>query len=152
MKRMVILSLSLLLLASCGDPPQGNLAQQGLPFRTITLSSGDRKLAVRAEIARTVEERSIGLMYRTELPQGSGMLFVFEQEIPMSFWMKNTLIPLDIIFFDSTGKYVSTLTMNPCLWDPCPLYDSAGPAQYVLEIPAGTVQEQGIDAEWILEL
>ncbi|PIQ76890.1 hypothetical protein COU78_03870 [Candidatus Peregrinibacteria bacterium CG10_big_fil_rev_8_21_14_0_10_49_24] len=151
MKRTVFLLCSLALLVSC-NPPEENLAQKELPLRNITLVSGNRKLSIRAEIARNDTQRTLGLMYRTELAKGKGMLFVFEQETPMSFWMKNTRIPLDIIYFDSQGNFVSTLTMNPCLWDPCPLYDSAGPAQYVLEIPAGTVREHGIDSTWMLEL
>lgn len=154
MKRTLFLLSAVVLLSSCGSAQdtQGNLSQVGLPVRKIVLASGEKQFVVHAEIARTDQERSIGLMYRTHLQQGRGMLFVFDQEQPMSFWMKNTLIPLDIVFFDKHGRYVSALTMNPCTSDPCPLYNSLGAAQYVLEVPAHTLRNQGIDSHWSLKL
>jgi hypothetical protein len=85
-------------------------------------------------------------MYRTNLPEGHGMLFVNDQPSPQSFWMKNTLIPLDILFIGSDLK-IKTISENtpPCPSDSaCPSYDSSEPAQYVLELNGGTVARQMI--------
>lgn len=68
------------------------------------------------------------------------MLFVFNYDRPLSFWMKNTLIPLDILFINSTLDIVDVRHMVPCTQDPCQNYDSAGPAMYALEINANQAQ------------
>ena len=72
------------------------------------------------------------------------MLFVFPDTDQRSFWMKNTLIPLDILYFDADRKLVSMqLDVPPCKMDPCATYPSNAPARYVLELPAGTVSRLG---------
>lgn len=90
------------------------------------------------EIAATPDEQARGLMFRDELPADGGMLFIYDQEAPRSFWMKNTRIPLDILFFDGERRLVNWHTAEPCRADPCRGYSSEGPAQYVLELNAGT--------------
>ena len=80
------------------------------------------------------------------------MLFIFSAPQQLSFWMKNTLIPLDILYFDSEGNFVSSSTMEPCTKDPCATYPSAGPAQYALEVNAGFAVENGINEAWSLEV
>ena len=90
-------------------------------------------------------------MGRTELARNAGMIFVFDDEKNRAFWMKNTVLPLDIIYFDQDGKYVSSTTMQPCTKDPCPSYVSEGTAQYALEVNAGIVQKSGIGQGWRLE-
>ncbi len=99
------------------------------------------------EIAKTPQEQARGLMFRESLADGKGMLFVFESEIRHSFWMKNTLISLDIIWIDSDGKivYISQNT-PPCVADPCPSYAPDAPAKYVLEVAAGQIQKTGAQA------
>lgn len=87
-----------------------------------------------AELAATPEERQRGLMYRTELPAGSGMLFVFEEEQELSFWMKDTYIPLDIAFIDAAGRIVDIQHMRPQTEN---LHTSAAPAIFALEVPLG---------------
>lgn len=87
------------------------------------------------EIAETPEERSRGLMYRESLDEGSGMLFIFDQEKRHSFWMKNTLIPLDIIWLDKNTKVVYIKkNAQPCKKDPCQKYRPSQKAMYVLEV------------------
>jgi uncharacterized membrane protein (UPF0127 family) len=83
-------------------------------------------------------------MFRSNLPKDQGMLFLFPDEVERTFWMKNTLIPLDIIFIDREYKIVKIQQAIPCEEEPCNLYNSEKPAQYVLEINGGLAQEYGI--------
>jgi uncharacterized protein len=89
----------------------------------------------RPELARTSEQRSRGLMHRLRAP-ADGMLFVFPGDTTSGFWMKNTLVPLAIVFFDRQGKRVRRLTMTPCRRDPCPIYTPEGRYRFALELPA----------------
>jgi hypothetical protein len=100
-----------------------------------------RRFAV--EVADNDEERARGLMFRDELAADRGMLFIHDREEPQAYWMKNTKIPLDILYFDSERKLVSTqLRVPPCSdGDRCPPYPSRGSALYVLEINAGLAEE-----------
>lgn len=96
------------------------------------------------EIADSDEERRMGLMYRENLDENNGMLFIFEDAGNYPFWMKNTLIPLDIIWIDGSGMVVDIKTAVPCLADPCPSILHDGTAKYVLEINGGKAREFGI--------
>jgi uncharacterized protein len=96
------------------------------------------------ELAKTPLEQEKGLMNRDSLCQKCGMIFVFPTEQPLSFWMKNTRIPLDIIFIDSTGKIVS-ISQNAVPGQLSPTYNSESDAKYVIEIPAGTSKTQGLE-------
>jgi uncharacterized membrane protein (UPF0127 family) len=91
------------------------------------------------EVADDDAERARGLMFRDELPAGRGMLFLHEREQPQAYWMKNTRIPLDILYFDSSRRLVSQQRdVPPCTaGDRCPPYPSDAPARYVLELNAG---------------
>ena len=99
----------------------------------------------RTEIARTPEEQAQGLMYRESLPERTGMLFLFSDSAPHHFWMKNTMIPLDMVWMDSSGRvlFVSANTL-PCKADPCPTYGPDVPADSVLEIAGGMAEREGI--------
>ncbi len=93
------------------------------------------------EIAADDVTRARGLMYREHMAADHGMLFVFEQEAPQAFWMKSTKIPLDMLFFDHTGKLVALhQRVPPCIADPCPVYPSNAPALYVLELNGGAAE------------
>ncbi|GMU44269.1 MAG: DUF192 domain-containing protein [Xanthomonadales bacterium PRO6] len=97
------------------------------------------------EIADNDAERARGLMYRDQLAADAGMLFLFERQGPQAFWMKNTRIPLDILYFDEDWRLVGwSLDTPPCsLGDRCPSYPSQAPAQFVLELNAGTARRIG---------
>ena len=103
------------------------------------------------ELARTPEEQQQGLMFRESLPPGSGMLFLFGEPGVHQFWMKNTMIPLDMIWLDADGKvlFVSADT-PPCKADPCPSYGPDKPAVNVLEIPGGMAKKEKIEAGSVL--
>jgi hypothetical protein len=105
------------------------------------------------EVARTPEETSQGLMYRESLPPRTGMVFLFTDSAPHNFWMKNTMIPLDIIWLDAAGKviFVSANT-PPCKSDPCPTYGPNTPAPIVLEIAGGMAAKEGVVAGATLRL
>lgn len=107
---------------------------------------GTQDVQFNVEIADTPAERARGLMFRRKLPQNRGMLFIFEDDNVRNFWMKNTLIPLDMIFADSEGKVVSTReNVPPCVdGTSCPVYSSGTGARYVLEINAGLAQAYDI--------
>ena len=99
----------------------------------------------RVEIADTQQKQALGLMFRDSMPQDEGMLFIFPNEAPRSFWMKNTRIPLDIMYFDEDLKLVSVAeNAQPCRTRRCPNYPSEGPAKYVLELNAGKAAELGL--------
>ena len=89
----------------------------------------------RPEVAKTPAQRSLGLMNRRQAPK-DGMLFVFPASTTGGFWMKNTLVPLTIVFFDSSGRRVRRLSMTPCRDDPCEIYDPGRPYRFALELRA----------------
>ena len=92
-------------------------------------------VAFRPELALTPSQRQVGLMHRRKAP-ADGMLFVFPRETSGGFWMKNTRVPLTIVFFGSTGDRVRKLSMTPCATDPCPLYYPRRSYRFALELPA----------------
>jgi uncharacterized membrane protein (UPF0127 family) len=91
------------------------------------------------EVADDDAERARGLMFRDSMEAGHGMLFIHDREAPQAYWMKNTRIPLDILYFDDERTLVSQRRdVPPCtLGDRCPAYPSDAPARYVLELNAG---------------
>jgi uncharacterized membrane protein (UPF0127 family) len=144
----ITLLLILLALVGCDGgsadrEPTGDALASDL--RTVTIdASGGEEVEVRVEIADTDAERQRGLMGRTALPEDQGMLFVFGGEQELSFWMRNTLIPLSIAFMDSEGRIVDIQDMKPLDDDP-PHYVSAEPSRYALEVNRGFFEERGIE-------
>jgi uncharacterized membrane protein (UPF0127 family) len=120
MKKLLIILL-LALIVSCTKAPYVEI--------------GDAKVLV--ELAITSEEKAKGLMHREYLDENKGMLFIFEDEKAPSFWMKNTLIPLDMVFINSGNKIADILIAEPCKKDPCKSYTPKANAKYVLEVNAG---------------
>jgi uncharacterized membrane protein (UPF0127 family) len=114
--------------------------QSGLEPLTIVTSSGPHKFLV--EVMRTDEQRARGLMYRRFMPQDRGMLFDFERSEPVAMWMKNTYLPLDMVFMDKSGR-VTHLALNA---EPLSerIIPSNGPAYAVLELNAGVARAIGL--------
>ncbi len=105
----------------------------------------DGKNCISAEIAKTDEEKSLGLMHREKLESGEGMLFPYESEEIRAFWMKNMKIPLDIIWLDKDKKIVYIHeNVQSCKTDSCPMYSPDEEAMYVLEVNANFSKEQNI--------
>lgn len=93
------------------------------------------------DLALTENEQRHGLMGRDALKENQGMLFVYDEPQRLSFWMKEMLITLDILFFDHDGRLLEFFTNTPpCKKEPCTTYTNHSPAQYVLELPAGTAR------------
>lgn len=118
--------------------------------RVVLFDAYGGRHAVDSEVAATPQARTRGLMWRTQLPEGTGMLFIFPQQQLLTFWMKNTLIPLDMIFFDETLTIVGieenaapgTLTSR----------GPGVPAKYVLEVPGGWSGKIGLKPGLKVEL
>lgn len=108
---------------------------QGLP----RLSLGDTSLLI--ELACTADQQQQGLMFRRDLPEQRGMLFVFAQERVLSFWMRNTYVPLSIAYIDAKGKIVDLQDMQPLDETGHP---SAAPARYALEVKQGWFKRHGV--------
>lgn len=102
------------------------------------------------EIAQTPEEKAKGLMSRDSLCGNCGMLFIFEDDDYRTFWMKNTPIPLDLVFINSEMEAVDVLHTVPCYTEECPSYTSKDKAKYVLEVNAGMFDDGAIGKKLIL--
>jgi len=109
----------------------------------VSVSPGDHEGCLL--LADSGRERQRGLMERTDLDGHAGMLFVFDEVAPRSFWMRNTPLPLSIAFYDGDGGFVSSADMEPCGdRDDCPSTFSAGPAMYAVEVRQGELGSLGL--------
>ena len=109
---------------------------------TFTDAEGKYLTKIDIEIAEDEEARNTGLMYRAKMKEDQGMLFIFPAEKPQSFWMRNTILPLDIIFVNSKMEVVN-IRDHAKPFDESS-YSSTGPAKYVVEVNAGFADEHGI--------
>jgi uncharacterized membrane protein (UPF0127 family) len=112
---------------------------------TITTRPG-APVVLRVEIARTRAERQVGLMNRRSLPAKAGMVFLYPEAHRGGYWMKDTLIPLDIAFYDGRGKILRIMTMQPCRRDPCRVYDPGVAYRAALEVNAGSFRRWQVRA------
>ncbi len=124
---------------ACGAATAQDAPQMNLP--RVKLSAGMHQID--AQVAATPEQRSTGLMFRKEMPQHEGMLFIFEQPSVQCFWMKNTLLPLTAAFVADDGTIVNLADMKPQTTDS---HCSAKPVRYVLEMNQGWFAKKKIQA------
>ena len=110
----------------------------------VLIDTGEGSVLIDAEKAETSEQHSLGLMHRTSLPEDAGMVFLFFEQRTGGFWMKNTLIPLSIAFFDDRGDIVRILDMEPCRADPCEIYDPGVAYSGALEVNQGALDRWGV--------
>jgi len=131
-----------LLLIICLLPVFAACSRNKLPVKEISIErEGQRIAAVKAEMAVTKEERNNGLMFRKKLPDGEGMLFVFESDQVLTFWMKNTSIPLSIAYIAHDGKIIDIKDMIP--HDTSSVISSRS-VRYALEVPQGWYSHAGV--------
>ncbi|MFH1255027.1 MAG: DUF192 domain-containing protein [bacterium] len=120
---------------------------------SITIFTATRQIKIQVEFAKTAQELETGLMNRDSLEVNSGMFFIFSDEKARSFWMKDTLIPLDMIFISKNGRVNEMTTQEPCPeTGTCQVYESKSPAQYVLEINAGQAEKWNMAIGDIVEI
>jgi uncharacterized membrane protein (UPF0127 family) len=131
----VLLAAALLAAASAF----AQVPQMNLPHTRLTIGMHQ----IDAQVAHTDDQRMTGLMFRQEMPQYEGMLFVFEQRTPQCFWMKNTLLPLSVAFIADDGTIVNIDEMAPQTLDS---HCSAKPVRYVLEMNKGWFEKRGVKA------
>ncbi|HEX2742204.1 MAG TPA: DUF192 domain-containing protein [Rubrobacter sp.] len=157
--KIAVVALTLLLAGCGGAPANSQNSSQASGTKTpateettsassdlstlVIETSGEEQVEVRVEVADNVVEQAKGLMYRKELGEDRGMLFVYPDERVLSFWMRNTLIPLSIAYIDSEGRIVDIQDMKP-LDDKPPHYESSEPVQYALEVNQGFFEENGV--------
>lgn len=137
-----------------GDAPIPVLSPSepfGLDWLSLRSPDGDEQ-TFHVYVATDAEQQSRGLMHREELPELGGMVFLFDRPRTGGFWMKNTLIPLSIAFFDRDGEILVVLDMEPCEADPCPVYDPEVTYQGALEVNQGAFDERGIVPGWTVLL
>ncbi|MEO6169761.1 MAG: DUF192 domain-containing protein [Lysobacter sp.] len=139
-RRITLALLASYLLAGCASGQDRWVELQGSRYRV--------------EVAADQASRAQGLMYRDSLAEGHGMLFIHDREEPQAYWMKNTRIPLDILYFDNQRRLVSQQRgVPPCsAGDRCPPYPSGAPARFVLELNAGQAAQMGLRDGAMLEL
>jgi uncharacterized protein len=147
--------VALLLAPACGSGGDAVSAPQPTPklppgapdfgHGTVIIDKGAETVLVRVEVAQSDEQRRFGLMSRTALPEDAGMVFLYFNRHTGSFWMKDTLIPLSIAFFDRRGRIVRILDMKPCRKDPCRLYDPGVSYWGALEVNRGAFASWGVE-------
>jgi uncharacterized membrane protein (UPF0127 family) len=138
-QRVCILLWLLLSFTSCVNAE--NRPQSRLTTRELAINTYNGMIMVSAELAVTDGERAKGMMWRTAMNDGEGMLFVYDRDMQMSFWMKNTLIPLSIAFISSRGDILEIRDMEP---QDTRLVKSERYCRYALEAPQGWFARAGI--------
>lgn len=136
-------SAALVVLLACPSPPSRGFDGGGAPAGPprVVVESGGRAHAVAVELAADPAARERGLMFRQRLDQDRGMLFVFDEEEEHSFWMKNTLIPLDMIFISGEGRVVGVVSRA----EPLSLeLRTGGRCRFVLEVSGGWASARGV--------
>ena len=148
--RRTLVPLALVLAAAsaaCGSSDGG-----GAETATLEITTSDGVRSFDVEVADTPSERRVGLMHREELAPVDGMAFLWDEPIEGTFWMKDTLIPLSVAFWDEGGRIVAIVDMEPCEADPCPSYGPGEPFLGAVELGQGVFEEEGVEVGDRIEL
>lgn len=152
----LLLSLTIACSTNAAGPPRGAVRTDDSPpassrptppefgHGTAILDNGRESVLIDVDVADRPEQRAYGLMHRESLPPDYGMMFFFFEDVQTPFYMKNTLVPLSIAFFDASGAIVDILDMEPCRADPCPLYTPDRPYRGALEVARGSFERWNI--------
>jgi uncharacterized membrane protein (UPF0127 family) len=119
---------------------------------SVVIRTDGADVNVAVEIAESDEQRQFGLMFRKFLPDEAGMVFLFPEDTRGGFWMKNTLVPLSIAFYDRRGTIVRVLDMEPCPAEPCPVYEPGVAYRGALEVNQGAFARWGVEEGDRIEL
>jgi uncharacterized membrane protein (UPF0127 family) len=146
-------------LAACSTParaPSRRVAGPSASVRfgagTVIIDKGKRTVLLDVQVAQTPEQRARGLMGRRSLPRDAGMVFIFFAPTRGGFWMKDTLIPLSIAFFDRDGVIEKILDMDPCRGDPCRVYDPGLEYWGALEVNRGAFARWRVTEDDVVRL
>ena len=144
--RRALVPLALVLAVACGS------SDGGPETATLEITTTDGVRSFEVEVADTPSERRVGLMHREELAPIDGMAFLWHEPIEGTFWMKDTLIPLSVAFWDEDGRIVAILDMEPCEADPCPSYGPGEPFLGAVELGLGVFGRTGVEVGDRVEL
>jgi uncharacterized protein len=144
--RRALVPLALVLAVACGS------SGAGAETATLEVRTSDGVRSFDVEVADTPSERGVGLMHREELAPVDGMAFLWKEPIEGTFWMKDTLIPLSIAFWDEGGRILAILDMEPCEAEPCPSYGPDEPFLGAVEVEQGVLGEAGVAVGDLVEL
>jgi len=151
MRRIVSVGLVVLALASCASGKEPVHGDAGNRILVRIRTAGGTIELTDLQVARTSEAQARGLMGRTSLPQDGGMAFLFDGETRAGFWMKDTLIPLSILFWQDDGRIIDILDMRPCRADPCPVYRASAPYVGAIEMNRGAFERLDVEVGDTLE-
>jgi uncharacterized membrane protein (UPF0127 family) len=144
--RLLVLSVLLVIGVACDGYGDDEVSSEpSLQPATTQIDTAEGIVLVDTEVADSPEERARGLMNRKSLGDDEGMMFLYFKEHTGGYWMKDTLIPLSIAFFDHGGKILSILDMEPCEKEPCPIYDPQVSYWGALEVNQGAFDEWGVE-------
>lgn len=138
---MRLAPLLLVVAVACGSAEE---ASDPNASATLSIGTDDGTVSLDVQVADTPAERRTGLMERESLSPYDGMAFVWEEPVVGTFWMKDTLIPLSIAFWDDDGRIISILDMDPCTEDPCPSYGPDEPFVGAVEVDRGKFERHGV--------
>jgi hypothetical protein len=125
--------------------PAGAVVPEGYEQAAATVTAADgTECELCLWLAETDGQRALGLMYVTDLGGRDGMIFRYDSPNTSAFWMKNTVMPLSIVFYDQGGAYLDAFDMAPCTADPCPNYPTPANFTDAIEVPQGMLDELGI--------
>jgi uncharacterized membrane protein (UPF0127 family) len=146
--RRAFVFLALILASACGDGGTGQRQGEEEPLfsrGTLVIETDGGSVVLDVEIAETRRARATGLMGRESLPEDAGMVFLERQPVRLSFWMKDTLIPLSIAFWGEENEILAILDMEPCRADPCPTHDPGVAWTGAVEVNQGFFTRNGVE-------